>query len=99
MHVLEAVEIAAKLAPGTLTRADIESVAQEGDIDWVIVRLPDGRWAATDDAEVSPDRVELFPTREAAIRFLWEGWCDAHPDYQPDDDTDRFGWRAEVPRG
>jgi hypothetical protein len=98
MDLLEIVEIRAMLAPGTLSREDVEIVAQEGDIDWVIVRLPDGRWTATDDAEVTPDRVEIFPTRGAALRFQWEGWQAAHPDYTPDQATDRFGWRAEVPR-
>lgn len=46
-----------------------ESVVREGDIDWFITQLPDGRWAAWDDAELSLDRVEYFDTREEAIEF------------------------------
>jgi len=46
-----------------------ESIVSEGDIDWYITRLPDGRWAAWDDAELSLDRVEYFDTREEAAEF------------------------------
>lgn len=46
-----------------------ESVVREGDIDWFITLLPDGRWAVWDDAELSLDRVEYFDTREEAIEF------------------------------
>lgn len=46
-----------------------ESVVREGDIDWYITQLPDGRWAAWDDAELSLNRVEFFDTREEAAEF------------------------------
>jgi len=46
-----------------------ESVVREGDIDWYVTALPDGRWAAWDDAELSLDRVEFFDTREEAAEF------------------------------
>src|SRR5690606_7841305 len=46
-----------------------ESIVQEGDIDWFITALPDGRWAAWDDVELSLDRVEYFDTREEAAEF------------------------------
>jgi len=46
-----------------------ESIVREGDIDWFITALPDGRWAAWDDAELSLDRVEYFDTREEAAEF------------------------------
>lgn len=46
-----------------------EPVVHEGDVDWFISQLPDGRWAAWDDAELSLDRVEYFDTREEAIEF------------------------------
>src|SRR5690606_16274694 len=46
-----------------------EHVVSEGDVDWWITRLPDGRWAAWDDKELAADRVERFDTREEAIRF------------------------------
>lgn len=32
----------------------------EGDISWFLTELPDGRWAAWDDAEIDIDRVETF---------------------------------------
>jgi len=94
MRLLERIEMAAGLPPGTLSPDAIEYVAQEGDVDWVIAPLPNGQWAATDDAEVSPDRVALFSSREAALRAQWIGWLTAHPDYTPDQATDRYGWRA-----
>jgi len=73
--------------------ADATVVAREGDVDWVIVPLADGRWAATDDAEIDPDRVEIFPSRLAALAFQWAGWIARYPEYDPDhDDTPRFGW-------
>lgn len=46
-----------------------ESVIKEGDIDWFITQLPDGRWAAWDDAELSLDRVMYFATRREAVAF------------------------------
>lgn len=72
------------------SHADI--VATEGDIDWVIIPLADGRWVATDDAEVSGDRITIHPTREAAVADLWSGWQISYPDYSEDQLTDRFGW-------
>lgn len=72
-------------------------MAQEGDIDWAVIRLPGGRYAATDDAEVAPDRVAFFPSYDAAIRAQWDAWRLAYPDYTPEDATDRFGWRVAVP--
>lgn len=96
MDILLAIEQAAQLAPGSLSYQAVEVVATEGDIDWYIVALPDGTWAATDDAEIHPDRVQIFPTREEALRFQWDGWVTAYPDYTPDQATDRFGWRADM---
>jgi len=49
-------------------------VAEEGDVTWFLVRLSDGRWAATDDAEIAPDRVEVYATREEAEKYLSESW-------------------------
>jgi len=72
MRLLGCIEMAAGLPPGTLPPDAIGYVAQEGDIDWVIARLPDGRWAATDDAEIAPDRVELFTTQSAALAYTRE---------------------------
>jgi len=46
-----------------------KSVVREGDIDWFITQLPDGRWAAWDDTELSLDRMAFFPTREAAVQY------------------------------
>ena len=46
-----------------------ESVVTEGDVDWYVTQLPDGRWAAWDDAELATDRVAYFDTREEAIRY------------------------------
>lgn len=97
MDLLAAIEIATGLAPGTLSRADCEVVAQEGDIEWFLVRLPDGRWASTDDAEIDPTRVTIHPSRAAALADQWTGWRCAHPDYASEDATERFGWRAEIP--
>jgi len=46
-----------------------ESVVTEGDVDWYVTQLPDGRWAAWDDAELAVDRVAYFATREAAVQY------------------------------
>src|SRR5690606_14061429 len=46
-----------------------ESVVQQGDVDWYVTALPEGRWAAWDDAELSLDRVAYFGTREEAAAF------------------------------
>ena len=51
-----------------------EIVVEEGDITWYITRLPDGRWAAWDDAEISLDRVAYFATREEAVKFHRAGF-------------------------
>jgi len=95
--VIEAVEEAAGLHPGSVDPDAVEIVAEEGDISWVVVALPDGRWAATDDAEVAPDRVQVFPTRCAAVQAQWADWLLTYPDYWPTQATGRFGWRAEIP--
>lgn len=46
-----------------------ESVIKEGDVDWFVTQLPDGRWAAWDDAELSLDRVMYFAARGEAVAF------------------------------
>lgn len=51
-----------------------EIAVVEGDISWYITRLPDGRWAAWDDSELSPDRVSYFDTREEAVKFHRKGF-------------------------
>lgn len=51
-----------------------EVVVVEGDITWYITRLPDGRYAAWDDAELSLDRVAYFATREEAVNFHRAGF-------------------------
>lgn len=51
-----------------------EHVVSNGDVDWWITRLPNGKWAAWDDAELAADRVECFDTREEAIRFHRSGF-------------------------
>jgi len=58
----------------------IETVAVEGDVSWVVAELDDGRWAATDDAEISPGRVSIHPTREEAIAYQRSGWIAAGGD-------------------
>jgi len=69
-----------------------ETVAVEGDISWYITRLPDGRWAAWDDAEIALDRVTYHGSRDAALRYQWEGWQDAGGDRD-----ERVRWLAEIP--
>lgn len=46
-----------------------ESIIKEGDVDWFVTQLPNGRWAAWDDAELSLDRVMYFNTRGEAVAF------------------------------
>lgn len=46
-----------------------ETVVTEGDIDWNVTQLPDGRWAAWDDVELATDRVAYFDTREEAVEY------------------------------
>lgn len=46
-----------------------EVIVSESDVDWFITKLPDGRWAAWDDAELALDRVAYFATREAAVQY------------------------------
>jgi hypothetical protein len=72
-----------------------ELVATEGDITWIVGPLDDGRWFATDDAELDPDRVTFFASRLAAIAFQWEGWLDVYPNYDDNQRTERFGWLAD----
>jgi len=55
-----------------------ESVVREGDIDWFITALPDGRWAAWDDVELSLDRVEYFDTREEAEAFHLDAYAEKY---------------------
>lgn len=62
-------------ASGAVLLEDASEVAvAEGDISWYITRLPDGRYAAWDDAELSLDRVAYFATREEAVNFHRAGF-------------------------
>lgn len=49
---------------------------QEGDISWFIIPCPDGRWACWDDAELAPDRVRFFATREEAEEYDASAWAE-----------------------
>ena len=71
-----------------------EEVAIEGDISWYVTRLPDGRWAAWDDAEIATDRVIVHATREEAVAYLWECWQDSH---EGEEETERVRWLVERP--
>ena len=55
-----------------------ESVVQQGDVDWYVTQLPDGRWAAWDDAELALDRVAYFDTREEAEAFHVNAYADKY---------------------
>ncbi len=90
MTVAEAIRAAA----GVPLAGDPVLVAQEGDVGWYIAALDDGRWAATDEAEIHPERVQLFPSLEAALTFQRAGWLLSHPDAVDTIDraTSRFGW-------
>ena len=77
-------------ASGAVLLEDASEVAvAEGDISWYITRLPDGRYAAWDDAELSLDRVEYFDTREEAVEFHRQGFEAAALGDE--------AWRLEVP--
>ena len=51
-----------------LARAS-ETIVTTGDVGWYVTALPDGRWAAWDESELSFDRVAYFETREAAVQY------------------------------
>jgi len=55
-----------------------EVVVTEGDVDWYVTPLADGRWAAWDDAELALDRVEYFDTREEAEAFHLDAYADKY---------------------
>jgi hypothetical protein len=64
---------------------DPEVVAVQGDVSWYVFPLADGRWAATDDAEVSPERVLVFATKREAVsaqRYGVELYDEGDP-YRP----------------
>lgn len=46
-----------------------EAVIREGDIYWYVTRLPNGRWVAWDEAELSLSRTAYFATYEEAAEF------------------------------
>lgn len=46
-----------------------EIIIEDHDIRFYVTRLPDGRYAAWDDSELSPYRVSYFDTREEAVEF------------------------------
>ena len=50
-----------------LARAS-ETIVTTGDAGWYVTALPDGRWAAWDESELSLDRVAYFESREAAVQ-------------------------------
>lgn len=77
MRIREAVAEAAGVPVNTVGGPEILFTEPPGDISWVIVPLGDGRWAATDEAEIGPHHVTLFATRAAAMAYQEAGWCDA----------------------
>jgi len=46
---------------------------EPGDVTWYVTELPDGRWAAWDDAEISLHRVMYFATRDEAVAYQQAG--------------------------
>ncbi len=46
---------------------------EPGDITWYVTELPDGRWAAWDDAEISLHRVTYHATRDEAVAYQKAG--------------------------
>src|SRR5690606_28472746 len=46
-----------------------EVVASEGDVDWDVTPLADGRCAAWDDAEIALERVAYFGTQDEAVEY------------------------------
>ena len=63
-----------------------EVIITEGDIYWFVTRLPDGRWAAWDDAEIALDRCEIFPTCEEAVRHHVHAYLDASANWEEEVD-------------
>lgn len=52
-----------------------EPVYEEaGLVTWFLTRLPDGRWATWDDAEIALDRVKFYATEKLARKGLAEDW-------------------------
>lgn len=52
-----------------------EIIIKEGpDIKWWITQVCNGVWIAWDDAEIAPDRIRYFDSREEAIKFQKECW-------------------------
>lgn len=46
---------------------------EPGDVTWYVTELPDGRWAAWDDAELAASRVSYHNSRETAIAYQQSG--------------------------
>ena len=46
---------------------------EPGDVTWFVTELPDGRWAAWDDVEISPHRAMYFDSRNEAVEFQQSG--------------------------
>ena len=57
-----------------------QSQLTEGGIDWYLTRLPDGRYAAWDDAEIALDRV-FIGTKKRCTRHIWDGISDLMPEF------------------
>lgn len=50
-----------------------EVVVMEGDVYWYITKLPDGRWASWDDAELDLVRVSYAETKIGALNNIYDG--------------------------
>lgn len=57
----------------TLCKASEIVHEEAGDITWYITKLPDGRWAAWDDAELTVGRVSYHDSREKAVAYQQSG--------------------------
>lgn len=47
---------------------------QEGDVDWIIAELSDGRYAIADDEELTEGRVKIKATLGSAEKYFEDAW-------------------------
>ena len=86
--------VAAAAGVGVDEVGELTFVAHQGDVDWSIWPIADGRWAATDDSEVAVDRVEVYGSRRDAVEDLFSAYLT-----YAEDDPQRPTWTGPRPDG
>lgn len=78
-----------------LDASEVVAHKRGNDVQWYVTKLPDGVWAAWDDAELSLDRVEYAENKIGALSYVYDALATAGYDLGDAPVVDRYRVSAE----